>query len=489
MKKKILGFSLLLCALSMAGCTVKDKTITVNYNGDEIKGIYSGDIKSNKPNGNGKFNSLGGEKTLIFDGSWKEGQVDNGELEADYSISFYNTHIDGIYRGMVINGKPEGDGKLIIQDGSFSYDGSWNQGALSNGKIICDYSIDYEGKEIKGQYTGQISNGGINGEGEFNAADAGFNYTGNWGDGLPHGEGELNYSQYLLEYDGIMYTGNYIGSTVNAKPDGTGDFESAEKGKEFKYNGNWKDGKVSGSGHIISDPFTVHFKELDREGAFDGAVLDGIPTGEGIFTAINGDGAKYTYTGEWKNGRWNGKGVQEFEKNDDGYNYTYSGTFVDGNFVPDELDFIQSVGTNSGEGQVQYVISDKAYEFIETHMDFFPVEDREELKDLVDSSISFEKIAKKPADYGNNMMSISKASVIQIEEIDNWWGEPRTVMLIETNSYNNIYYVLYNGVLPDVYSNSSVECIALPVAYSQYDNTGGGITKCVVLYASYIKKK
>ena len=50
----------------------------------------------------------------------------------------------------------------------------------------------------------------------------------------------------------------------------------------------------------------------------------------------------------------------------------------------------------------------------------------------------------------------------------------------------NYYYILYDGVLPDVYDGTPVSFVGLPVASSGYDNVGGGTTNVIVLIGSSV---
>ena len=54
----------------------------------------------------------------------------------------------------------------------------------------------------------------------------------------------------------------------------------------------------------------------------------------------------------------------------------------------------------------------------------------------------------------------------------------------DASSYDNVYYVYYLGKLDNVYENSKIKYIGLPLDYSSYENIGGGTTKCIVMLMS-----
>jgi len=59
--------------------------------------------------------------------------------------------------------------------------------------------------------------------------------------------------------------------------------------------------------------FTLEASFGDRLGAYSGEVIDGVPNGQGSFTAENSEGLLWTYTGEFVDGHFNGSGKTEWE--------------------------------------------------------------------------------------------------------------------------------------------------------------------------------
>lgn len=67
-------------------------------------------------------------------------------------------------------------------------------------------------------------------------------------------------------------------------------------------------GNVENSNHF-SGEMTIIFSYGERTGTYEGEINDeGLPNGTGKFTSKTTDGYSWTYSGEWKNGHWEGNG-------------------------------------------------------------------------------------------------------------------------------------------------------------------------------------
>ena len=159
-------------------------------------------------------------------------------------VSNYGEYYDGEF----VNGKREGEGKLIYANGN-QYEGTFLSG-LPNGKgklIQTDNDI----------YEGEWKNGKINGQG--------IRYHNN----------------------GDKYVGNHLNDVRSGK--GLYLFSNGDS-----YNGNWVNGKANGKG-------ILKFKNGD---IYDGEFKDNCIFGKGTFKKKNGD----IYIGEFKLGLINGFG-------------------------------------------------------------------------------------------------------------------------------------------------------------------------------------
>lgn len=81
----------------------------------------------------------------------------------------------------------------------------------------------------------------------------------------------------------------------------------------------------------FSGEMTITFSYGERTGTYEGEINEGgLPNGTGIFTSQSMSGITWTYSGEWKNGHWEGNGTSIWE---DGSQYVgeYSNDTARGN--------------------------------------------------------------------------------------------------------------------------------------------------------------
>ena len=252
-------------------------------------GTYSGEWKSNAPNGQG---SIKFENGTIYTGEWKNGQI-NGQGKATYASG-------DVYEGEFKGGKCDGYGTCIYANG-----------------------VIYEGEWIDGKHDGQ---------GIYTAANGNV-YEGEFKDGLPNGQGKCTYANGGV-YEGEWIDGKKNGYGVSTFPEGD------------VYEGEWKDDFCNGQGKWINADGTVYYEGewIDGEpnkkftdsletnqtsmrydkGDYVGEVKDGLPHGQGTCTYDDGT----VYVGEWANGLYNGHGTLTFP-----YGIEMKGTFKDGVIV------------------------------------------------------------------------------------------------------------------------------------------------------------
>lgn len=214
----------------------------------------------------------------------------------------------GRYRGQVVDGLLQGEGRIDYPNGSWyagSFkDGQWHgQGEWhgSNGEI-------YRGQFDKGlfhglgdlttpgsHYAGTFSHGRRDGEGTLKQAD--LTYRGQFKDDQYEGAGELEMA------DGSRYQGLF----ARGKPNGAG-VRSDASGNQF--SGRFVDGQLQGSGIYDS---------VDGE-QYIGEFKDNRLEGRGRYENADGD----VWIGEFKDGSLTGEG--ELLGSDGSH---YKGTFVD----------------------------------------------------------------------------------------------------------------------------------------------------------------
>lgn len=219
---------------------------------------------------------------------------------------------------------------------------------------------------------------------------------------------------------------------------------------------------------------------IERTGTFSGTLVDGIPSGEGSFTTQNPAGTTWTYTGNFKNGTFNGQGTASWPE------YEESGTYTDGLFTPTKREFFAHA-TYGRFGK--YTLTEDAAAYLDAHPDFFPATTEETIsavKNAVDNTITYPMLTKSIANNSSTLIHIEDVTVLQIFE-DGLVGHTLTSALLEDADYNH-YQLVYDGALPDVLEDDVITVDALPIASSGFDNIGGGTTNVIVIAGAHVQK-
>lgn len=222
----------------------------------------------------------------------------------------------GRYRGTVIDGLLQGQGRLDYSDGSY-YQGQFKDGQFhGNGEWVGE-----NGEHYKGEFQG----GSFQGQGSLDYSD-GSHYQGHFDKGMPNGEGTLKRSDLLYrgEFHRGLYSGlgnlewsngaSFQGQFKKGEPDGQGVLTDTE-GNQF--TGTFKQGQLNGLGSFKSpegDLYSGHFRaqQFHGEGRYqsaDGEVWSGqfaagALSGKGEFTAADGS----HYQGQFRDWNYHGEG-------------------------------------------------------------------------------------------------------------------------------------------------------------------------------------
>ncbi|MEL7610772.1 MAG: hypothetical protein AAGU74_14865 [Bacillota bacterium] len=74
---------------------------------------------------------------------------------------------------------------------------------------------------------------------------------------------------------------------------------------------------------VVDTTLTLDFAFGQRTGTYSGPMVNGVPEGTGIFTAINSEGAEWTYEGAFRSGHFEGQGTTTWSDN-----WSEKGTYV-----------------------------------------------------------------------------------------------------------------------------------------------------------------
>ena len=411
----------------------------------------------------------------------------SGEISANkkrLSLRLLDETVSGAYTGLLKNGIPSGEGAFASPDQSWTYTGTFSENAAEakDGELTGGFpiSVTVDGVTYPGTYSGAVQGNQITGAGKFSAAEDAFAYEGEWLAGKPSGAGRATKLNYEILFQEREITGVYSGEMIDAVPNGNGTF-STEDG-DFLYKGEWKDGDISGQGHLIDQSYVVHFSSGDRTGPFEGMVQNGIAEGSGTFTGVNSNGVGYTYEGEWSNGLFNGMGYCKFENN-----YLEDGHFTDGEYTPDLYDTVKSIGTVGNF--IRYELTAPAAAFIQKHPEVFPADGAESLQTYLDANADYQTVMESPESHGGRMMRFENMEVLQIWEESIFQHEHFTIALLaDHDTYSSFVFAFYPEALPDVQAKDTVTVYGIPMNASSYRTTEGETNRCLAFLTAYAEK-
>ena len=194
--------------------------------------------------------------------------------------------------------------------------------------------------------------------------------------------------------------------------------------------------------------------------------MNGIPNGNGTFKSQNTSGTKWTYEGEWKNGKMNGQGKTIFE---DGKGAADEGTYTDNIYTPTLVEWVQNFGMR-GSDNCQYILSDAEKAFIQENSALIEGKDLKGLEGKIDQSFNIERFKKNANSFSPAFVKIKNANIIQINEYYEEPGQTVTFCLAYTEDYENVLSFYMFGDSGDAVEDSTVDIVLLPIDYTTYKN-------------------
>lgn len=306
-------------------------------------------------------------------------------------------------------------------------------------------------------------------------------YTGALTDSEPVDPVQITDFPYKLKYEDDELEGLYTGSILDSLPNGNGEFTYDSKGDYFEYSGGWKTGAMSGEGTIESNCFVIHFPDVNREGEYKGDVVDGLPNGQGTFSAINGENVSYKYNGEWVDGLYEGKGHLKYDADD---YVTCDGNFKRGDFAPSVADFYKASSTIKTS---EFSISSKEYDFISSHESFFTGQLQEVDEEFINKNFKYEEFSKNPNAFELDLIKVSGLSVIQVFENEAFGYN--SVYILASDSKYRVYSIDMIGTASNIVEGSRIQIIALPVDYYTYKSVSGSDIWAIACIGIAVTKK
>ena len=289
---------------------------------------------------------------------------------------------------------------------------------------------------------------------------------------------------WTLERDGTEYEGVYTGEVGHMVPDGEGTFIGRGTGqKTFAWTGGWSFGHPDGPGELTDENCRTWIADTICAGTYRGQAADGIPEGEGEFSAVTAEGVPFTYVGEWKNGLPEGRGTLAYDA--EGW-YVRRGTFTAGRFTPDWLQALETIGSC----EPCFTLTDAQRDFLKAHPELWETEDHfnflnsQYKKDYV-RGLNLQQCFENPEVMDEpGWMCIYSLRMIRAYTVDSFEGVgPFTCIVAADGLYSMNVRVIFPGQPPNLYRGQRFHVYAMPVGLSEYTTVLGEKQTCLVLVA------
>ncbi len=185
MKKTAVIFTILICfALLFTGCggkKVENLQITIPLASGERSGTYTGEVKNDKPDGNGKFESKNTQGAVwTYEGGFKDGTFD-------------------------------GQGKMVFPNQS--YEGTFEKGNFVQGSFIYEDTLIYEGG-----FTPNTNPFLYSGKGKLYTTKGTLLYEGNFEDGHPQDKQAVLSKCEEVSYESLVQNSDaYLEQFISVK--------------------------------------------------------------------------------------------------------------------------------------------------------------------------------------------------------------------------------------------------------------------------------
>ena len=142
--------------------------------------------------------------------------------EKEKEITVFRNTVTSVYTGKVKHKLPEGEGQALL-DNNASVTGLFEQGTLVSGEAVSvPYTITHNDLEISGLYTGEVSDELPAGTGTFESEF--ISYNGSWVNGVPDGPGVVTAERFRIDSPSGILEGSYSGDVRKGLAEGTGTF-------------------------------------------------------------------------------------------------------------------------------------------------------------------------------------------------------------------------------------------------------------------------
>ncbi len=381
------------------------------------------------------------------------------------------------------NGVYEGKGSFTANEG-WRYTGSFSGGVFGSGSVEgFPYTLSFGGIKISGSYSGEVQELQPEGEGTFTARSGG-SFSGTFiagevlkgqAEGLPAG----------LYIGNSAAEGSYTGSVAGGKMDGQGVF-TCEGGRTLRYEGGFKKGEPSGSGTLSDSGFICLNGSEKNRGCFEGATVDGQPSGQGSFTGRNRENIDYSYTGSWAEGLFDGEGRLIYESE---LYYDRIGHFSAGKFAPEGIELLECLGTAGP----RFTLTEKTRSYILKFPEFLKREtllkktDEFEYKGEYNAYLTYVNYMSDPERFEGAFMYVFNDKILERRTITAFGEDYPVGYYVATNTlYNDPIVCYFLGSFSTFESANVFNCYAIPLGKTTYTNANGDAVDAIALLVGAI---
>lgn len=151
------------------------------------------------------------------------------------------------------------------------------------------------------------------------------------------------------------------------------------------------------------------------------------------------------------------------------------------------LEIFENIEVGSADDEdFSFEMTDSAKTYLIDNAQLFPYYASFDTE-LIDYDYDYRKILKNPSKYGDKLIQVPFALVIQVAETEMSDGSYFTEVLAGDMSDDCYWYFMYLGELEDVVEDEYITCIGLPVGELSFSNISGGTTIAIPLAAAQIK--
>lgn len=374
----------------------------------------------------------------------------------------------------------------VVQGSGWCFEGTLTAERLLTGEgenVPCRAALF--GSVEEGTYTGSLVSGMPDGKGEFRLS-SGAVFTGVFSGGTAV-RGESANLPWEFQHGGSRFSGTYTGALESSGPEGEGLFGGMNAaGQQFTWYGSWSGGEIAGSGVLTDEHCVVSVEGRETAGSYAGDGKDGLPDGEGVFTAESESGIPFTYTGEWAAGIMDGEGTLSYDAE---ALYTRTGTFTAGRFTPDGLETLVSLGTcepvfTLTESQLAALRETTDLWERTDHQDFFNSVYKELFTKNAWIGQCFADDSFREEPYWMEVYSMRIITAHTGALVPG--GAEMTCIFAADRNYQYPCFVIVPGSVDRLTQGNTFHVYAMPLAVSSYVNTLGETREALVLLAGDI---